>query len=145
MATATQTANLHGILGGLAFGFRDSNGFPSSVSNSLITGITKVSKENIVAASGTYTGMVTVADWTTVDKVLLVNKSATITGRVATVDTSAKAAYLELGPGSAYFLDSTNIETKEDGSGFSAFTAINTVTVAGVSGTADIICVVVGT
>ncbi len=153
MATATQTANLTGILGGLAFGFRDANGFPSNGSNSLITGVTKAFKDTVTAPSGTYAVLLTVsatvanASLVSLKKVLLINKSATITARVGRIDASAKASYVELGPKSAVFYDTSGIDTQTDGSLPTSitFTAIDNISAAGVSGTADIAVLACGT
>lgn len=151
MATATQTYNLTGVLGGLAFGFRDSNGLPSSLSNSLLTAVTKAFKDVITAPSGTYAPALTfsatvgVGSLVTVKKVMLVNKSATITGRVAVTDTGADQYIVELLPKSTKFFDSEKLEVKTDGSGFTGLSDMDTIAVAGVSGTADIGIVAVGT
>jgi hypothetical protein len=131
MATATQAFGLTGTLEGLEFGMTGTN--------ELITSVTKALDATITAPSGTYAPAVTIS------ATVLINRSATITSRISLVDDTAKAAYLELLPKSSHFIDTVKIETKEDGSGFTAFTDINTVSVAGVSGTADIAILALGT
>jgi hypothetical protein len=143
MATATQAFGLTGTLEGLEFGMTGTN--------ELITSVTKALDATITAPSGTYAPAVTISatvangSLVTLKKALLINRSATITSRISLVDDTAKAAYLELLPKSSHFIDTVKIETKEDGSGFTAFTDINTVSVAGVSGTADIAILALGT
>lgn len=142
-ATATITHGATVTLGGRSYG--------GVVKTKTFTAVSKPFEDIVTCADGVYSPLLNIGATTggatlaTIKCVRIENLDATLTGRISRIEAAGKQFIEDVPPGGVIFIYSPNIEVKTDGSGFTAYTTIDRVDGAGVSGSVSFAITAYGT